>query len=220
MITIQEYLDDNSVDIIADVLTDADGNAYSYATKAGRAIWAMYRYAPMNTCDSDDGIKRWIQRGKDMAYNLDERYAQLFTAYENFKATGDLTSIESKQKQVTATGGTVANTGSVTNTNKDDKVITTTAEAIPQYQKASDGTWLTGRNVSTPNGTVVDTRVDDTAVTTNMTATTDITGISGVIPSELIERMRNGLFNPYLEYAREYRSLFIPFWFDECGCGI
>lgn len=218
MISLQSYLDDNSVDLVQSFLEDPDGNAYSYATKAGRAIWANYRYAIMNTCGDSDGIGRWIQRAKDIAYNMDERYSQLFTAYENFKATGDITSIAIKQKQTIVTDGTLKNTGNVTNVNTNEQVVTGTTEAIPQYQNASEGEWLTERTKSTPEGNITDKRTDDTTAKTDSTVTTDIEGTAGVLPSELIQRMKDGMFNPYLEYAGEFRSLFVPFWIDECGC--
>lgn len=216
--SLQSYLDDNSTDLIADVLTDADGNAYSYATKAGRAIWATYRYAIMNTCGDDDGIKRWIQRGQDIAYNMDERYSQLFAAYEQFKSTGVLTDINIGQKQTAVTDGTVKNTGTVTNVSDDDRKITGTTEAIPQYSDASNGTWLTGRTGTATDGDLTDTRTDDTTAKTDATVTTTIEGTGGVLSNELIRRMKDGLFNPYLEYAREFATLFVPFWVDECGC--
>lgn len=252
MYSLQSYQDENSVDLVASFLEDPDGNAYSYATKAGHAIWANYRYAIMNTCGDSDGIKRWVQRAKDIAYNCDERYSQLFTAYENFKATGDITSIAIKQKQTTGTHGTVVNTGDVTNTNTNNQTVIGTTEAIPQYANAggiktitknpqidSDGkvvkddngkivydtdtvetenSWLTGRTKTTPEGTIVDKRDDNTTATTDVATTTEIDGTAGVLPSELIQRMKDGMFNPYLEYADEFRSLFVPFWIDECGC--
>lgn len=202
MTTLADYLEDESVDLVDSILTDPDGNAYSYSTKAGRAIWATYRYAMLNTCASESGIERWIQRGRDIAYNLDERYSQLFAAYESFKTAGTLTSIDITE--------TTTTTSSTEQSGTDSSSTTATSEDLPQYASASSGTWLTGRNASDGSGTT--TGKSDTTATMSHAST------GGALAGELIERMRDGLFNPYLEYAGEFRDLFVPFWSDECGC--
>lgn len=202
MITLDSYLEDNSIDLVDSILTDPDGNAYSYSEKAGKAIWAMYRYALMNCMPAEKYINRWIQRGRDIAYNLDERYSQLFTAYESLKTAGKPVSID-----ITDTGTTTTETeGSSTGTSEN----TDTSEAIPQYADASQGTWLTGRGKS--SGSNSGTSTGKATVTENRSST------GGSLPVELMQRMRNGLFNPYLEYAGEFENLFVPFYIDESGC--
>lgn len=132
MTTLDEYLENNSVDLVDSILTDPDGNAYSYSEKAGKAIWATYRYAMMNCRSAEKSVTRWIQRGRDIAYNLDERYAQLFTAYETLKTEGKPTSID-----MTDTGTSKSSaSGTTAGTTKD----TFTTEAIPQYTDASSDT--------------------------------------------------------------------------------
>lgn len=203
MTTLQDYLDDNSVDLVDSILTDPDGNAYSYSDKAGKAIWAMYRYAMMNCKPTEKYITRWIQRGRDMVYNLDERYSQLFKAYEALKDAGRATSLD-----MTDTSKVVTDS---LNTTENEGDVTVTGETIPQYADASADSWLNSRAITdddtkqTAKGQVVNTA----------TATT----MGGNLPIELMNRMRNGLFNPYYSYAEELSELWVPFYVDEgCWC--
>lgn len=202
MISLDSYLEDNSVDLVDSILTDPDGNAYSYSNKAGKAIWATYRYAMLNCKPTEKYITRWIQRGRDIAYNMDERYSQLFTAYEALKTAGTPTSIDITDKATTTVESESSNTGSNSNTD--------TSEAIPQYANASEDSWLTGRGIS--NGSNTGSSTGKATTTENRSST------GGNLPIELIQRMKAGLFNPYLEYAGEFRDLFVPFFIDECGC--
>lgn len=203
MTTLQDYLDDNSVDLVDSILTDPEGNAYSYSEKAGKAIWATYRYAMMNCRSSEKSITRWIQRGRDMVYNLDERYAQLFTAYEALKTAGKPTSIDMTDSGTTTTDATGDSAGT-------DK-RTDTNEVIPQYADASQDSWLNSRAVS--DGSSSGTTHEESTTTYSNTVT------GGNLPIELMNRMKDGLFNPYLDFARALSDLWVPFFVDEgCDC--
>lgn len=235
MYSLQSYLDDTGTDLVADWM---DG--YSYADKSAKAIWALYRYAVINACNTETGITRWIQRCKDIAYQLDERYSQLITAYESLKESGDATSIKIIDKSTTTTTdkgtsdqstSTTDNRTAKTTTVTDDGATsetTTTSEDIPQSADASASQWLNNRE-TTKGATTQDTTVTEDSTGTDTgtatvtesdtrdgTSTTERTSTYGLIPLELFQRMKDGLFNPYYEYAQEFRDMFMPFYADEC----
>lgn len=207
MITLQDYSDDNSdTDLISslielDSVTVKTGDSevtVDVSTKAHDTIWRMYRYAPLNCRDSEKYINRWKQRFSDIAGNMAERYNVLFKAYETYRLTGQLSTIDSVNS-VTVNGGTTSN---------GDSTGQVTSEAIPQYADASEGEWLTGRQKSA--------NTNSNTVQNYSEAVSK--GIGGYIPAELVARIRNNSWNPYMEYAGEFSELFVPFYVDECGC--
>lgn len=210
MISIESYKDDNGVDLIQTAYDAMLADGYitqtqydTYMAKPYRTIWAMYRYRFMNCCPCDTYIDRWKQRFMDIAYTLTEKYDLLFTAYESIKADGSIVGLTSKTKVVGNDTGHVGSSGS-----NDD---TSTVENIPQYADAASGEWLSVRNKANgTNASTIDTNTDSTITTESAL---------GLLPAELAEKMRNALFNPYAEYAKEFDSLFVPFYIDECGCG-
>lgn len=219
MITMQDYADDNNdADIIGwmtDTTVTAPDNYKAFDTvtvvvgdssvtvdvnkEVHDTVWRMYRYAPMNCRDSEKYINRWKQRFSDIMSNVATRYNVLFKAYETYRLTGQLESIDS-ETVVTVNGGTTSN-GNDSNT--------VTAEAIPQTADASDRTWLTGRNKSAgTNSNTVQNYSNAVA-----------RGINGYTVSELVSRIRDNNWSPYEDIAGEVRDLYIPFYIDECGCG-
>lgn len=197
--TLQSYKDETGTDLIDTVL---DG--YSYKDKCAKSIWAEYRYDVINCCGTESAVSRWIQRCKDIAYQLDERYSQLFSAYEQLKTDNKVTDITITDKSTTTTESETSQ--SDTSTTK----TTSTGESIPPYSDASKGTWLDNRDTTDGTGT------NEGKGTAKGTSTTERDSTYGMIPLELFKRMKDGLFNPYYEYAREYSKMFVQFWADEC----
>lgn len=200
MYSLQSYKDENDTDLVESFLSDYT----DYYDKCSKQIWALYRYAVLNACNSDTGIERWVQRAKDIAYTLDERYSQLFTAYESLKTAGDVTSITLKDSSVVTT------TSKTDDVRSDSGTSEQTSEDIPQNAASTDLDWLTSRDKGTTGNESKGSAQTDGTVTTERNST------NGLIPLELFQRMKDGLFNPYLEYAREYDRLFMPFYADEC----
>lgn len=236
--TLQGYLDDNKVDLI-DTAISSD---YVYKAKVSAQIWAMYRYAIINGCD----IARWTQRATDKATNLHNRYSTLFAAYDALQDAGDLTALDSTEtetetRDLATTSGsteTTAATGSTsdTRTTATDTDVTSsntaTGEDLPATSGSSASSWLNSRDISngsqTQDTTVTETgsgsTKDDTTRTASGTGTDKGTitrarnSQSGMIPAELYRRMKDALYDPYYEYAREWYDLFVPLYADICGC--
>lgn len=209
VLSLQDYLEANQIDLIDsayDVMqtsygVDADTVAL-FKDKPSKAIWASYRYQLLNCCGCGVYVDRWKHRFSDRAYNLMEKYTLLFKAYEAMKTAGSMTAIESVSKVTTANEGT-AHSETATDS-------TATTENIPQYADAQSGEWLNGRNKD--KGTV------GTDGKTSDSGTIETASALGMLPAELAEKMKNALFNPYTEYAREFEDLFIPFYASGCGC--
>ncbi len=208
LFSLQDYLEANEIDLIdgaydvmqASFSVDADTIAM-YKDKPAKAVWATYRYQLMNCCGCGAYIDRWKYRFSDRAYNLMEKYTMLFKAYEELKSAGELT------KTGSVTVMTSENEG--TSSSKTGTDGTVTGERIPQYADASQGQWLNDR-----------TRTEAEASTEGKDAnkgTVKTESALGMLPSELADKMRNALFNPYVEYAREFEDMFVPFYASRCG---
>lgn len=207
LLSLQDYKDANDIDLVnqgfASLETtysvDADTVAL-FQDKPAKAIWATYRFQIMNCCGCETYIDRWKYRFADRAYNLLEKYKLLFAAYEELK--GGLGSIDS-------TGTMTTHGDASTHTNGSSDTVMTN-ENIPQYANALGDKWLNNR-ANTDN----DVTADGTS-TNNVEVTTK--SALGMLPAELAGKMKNALFNPYLEYAREFSDLFVPFYASGCDC--
>ena len=207
LLSLQDYKDANDVDLIDSAYTTLEANygvdsetLATFRDKPAKAIWATYRFQLLNCCGCDTYIDRWKYRFADIAYNMLEKYKILFAAYEELKS--GLGSIDS-------TGTIVTHSDASTHTDGDNS-NTATSENIPQYADASQGEWLNGRSKNT--GTV---SADGTS-TNNIEVTTK--SALGMLPAELADKMKDALFNPYEEYAREFASLFVPYFASGCEC--
>lgn len=208
--TLQYYKDNNDIDLIDECYSEmvsegimSEDDATLYKGKPARSLWAYWRYTMLNCRDCEDSIARWKQRFKDRAYLLSEKYGVLFNAYEEIKGNGKLSEMYSTSTTTTHSDGTIHS-----GTNNDSEMTT---ENIPQYADASKGTWINNRQ-NTGAETVTDgTSSDD--------GTVEQKSALNMIPAEMIDKMRHNLFNPYFEYAEDFRTLFINFWADECPCG-
>lgn len=209
LLSLQDYKDANDIDLVdqgfasLETLYSVDKDTIAtFQDKPAKAIWATYRFQLLNCCGCDTYIDRWKYRFTDKAYNLLEKYKILFTAYEQLKNNNSLGVTDSVNTVVTTNSGTT-HSESVNNGQ-------TTNERIPQYADASSGQWLNDRvksdGTNSADGT---THGDGTIVTTSAL---------GMLPAELADKMKNALFNPYQEYAREFADLFIPFFASECDC--
>ena len=209
VLSLQDYLEANQIDLIDsayDVMQTSYGvdtdTIATFKDKPSKAIWATYRYQLLNCCGCGTYVDRWKYRFADRAYNLMEKYALLFKAYEALKTAGSMTAIESTSKVVTKNEGTAHSETETDNT--------VTTENIPQYADAQSGEWLNGRNKD--KGTV------GTDGKTSDSGTIETASALGMLPAELAEKMKNALFNPYVEYAREFEDLFVAFYASGCGC--
>lgn len=210
MITLQYYKEQNDIDLIdtcySEMLAEgliSDSDATLYRAKPTKMIWAYWRYTLMNTCGSDDSVARWKQRFKDTAYLLSEKYNILFNAYEELKGNGKLSEMYSTTLTTTHNEGTTH-----VGTSGED---TATIENVPQYGDASTDNWINNRNKNKSEGTTDGKTGDD--------GTIESQSALNLIPAEMAQKMRDSLFNPYMEYAAEFSKLFINFYADECGCG-
>lgn len=209
MITLQSYLEQNDVDLIDTCYTEmldegliSESDATLYRAKPAKMIWAYWRYTLMNCCGSDATVARWKQRFKDTAYLLSEKYPILFNAYEEIKGNGTLSEMYSVSKTTTHSEGTSSNSNAGTGT--------ATTENIPAYANASDDSWINSRNKTENSGSNSGSTKDDGTIETQSAL--------NLIPAEMVEKIRDSLFNPYIEYASEFGRLFINFYADECGC--
>lgn len=222
---LQGVKDDDGRDLIDEAISDD----YSYKSKVTSILWAQYRYAILNNTDVD----RWVQFATDRATLLNNRYSLLFAAYEAFKTSGDLTSIQMKDSRadsrtITDTGtGTSSGTVTTTDSTDTDSTDVVTNEDIPATSGSSASNWLTSRTRDTFDGTVSENGTQTSSSSDNSSnnrtddGTTTLTYMDGAIPPELIDRMKRNLFDPYLEYAREFNDLFVPFYTNDiCGCWI
>lgn len=209
LLSLQDYKDANDIDLVnqgfasLETLYSVDADTVAtFQDKPAKAIWATYRFQLLNCCGCGTYIDRWKYRFADMAYNLLEKYKILFAAYEQLKNNNTL--------GVTDSVTTVVTTSSGTTHSESDGNGTTTNERIPQYADASGGQWLNDR--------VKNDSANSADGTNEASGTIVTTSPLGLLPAELADKMKNALFNPYQEYAREFADLFIPFYASECAC--
>lgn len=208
LFSLQDYKEANEIDLVARAFalleTSYDVDAATIATyqdKPAKAVWATYRYQLLNCAGCGTYVDRWKQRFADRAYNLMEKYTILFKAYEELKSAGELTKTGSASKMTTQNNGTTQASSENTDT--------VTSENIPQYADASQGQWLNARNINKGSATANGSSAD--------TGTVETVSALGMLPAELADKMRNALFNPYVEYAREFEDMFVPFYASRCG---
>ena len=189
--------DDDGVPI--DCFADAIPDANPYKDTLSSMLWARYRYSMINSVCLD----RWLQRVKDTALLIDQRYQMLIAEFETQKE---------KMASIMRTGSsetyhdvhTSVPTGS-------DKVVTEN-EDLPQSADAEDSKWLSDRNTSTstPGVTVTDT--------TDGTRTIEQ---GDALNAEQYRKVLDNLKDPYVAYTQEFEGLFVNY-FDMyggcCGC--
>ena len=186
--------DDDGVPI--DCFADAIPDANPYKDTLSSMLWARYRYSMINSVCLD----RWLQRVKDTALLIDQRYQMFIAEFEQQKE---------KMASIMRTGSsetyhdvhTSVPTGS-------DKVVTEN-EDLPQSESAEDSKWLSDRNTSTstPGVTVTDT-TDGTREIEQGDA----------LNAEQFRKVLDNLRDPYVAYTDEFAGLFVNY-FDLYGCG-
>lgn len=209
--TLQNVQDDESRDLVDEGIAAT----YSYKSDAAAMIWARYRYAVLNTTDLD----RWVQRFKDRVTQLDRRYSLIFSAYSAMQTAGDLTDIDSIDTETE--NHTNNGTANRTTTDSDSSTVDTTqtGETLPATSGSSASSWLDQRNISNSTGSQTRNGTDNTTTTDTGEITRTHNYHNGMIPAELLDKLRNNLFDPYYEYAGEFRDLFIQMYDNEaCGC--
>lgn len=211
--TLQSMQDDEGRDLIDEAIP----GACSYKAQVSTMIWAMYRYAILNSCDPD----RWVQRATDRWTLLDNRFSVIIEAYEELRRSGDLGLLESTSEETETRDltGTSARETSASGTSSADSVDT--SENLPQYANAGSGTFLSDRGTSESSGSSTSTGSENVTTTDGGTVKRVHKDRMGAIPAEMLDRMRTSLYDPYYEYAKEFSDLFVRLWADECGgCGL
>ena len=189
--------DDDGVPI--DCFADAIPDANPYKDTLSSMLWARYRYSMINSVCLD----RWLQRVKDTALLIDQRYQMLIAEFEQQKEK--MASIQRAGYSETYHDETKdSSTGS-------DKVVTEN-EDIPQSENAEDSRWLSGRNTSTSTpGVTVTHEADGTRTVTEADA----------LNAEQFKKVLDNLKDPYVAYTDEFEGLFVNY-FDMyggcCGC--
>lgn len=209
--TLQSMQDDEGRDLIDEAIPDT----CAYKTKVSPMLWAMFRYAILNTCDPD----RWVQRATDRYTLLDNRYSVIIEAYEALKETGDLSLLESTSEELETRNLTGSSSRETSATGTSSMDSTDTSENLPQYANASSGTFLSDRGTSESSGTNSSSGTESVTTTDGGTVKRVHVDRMGSIPAEMLDRMRSSLYDPYYEYAQEFADLFVRMWADECGCG-
>ncbi len=186
--------DDDGVPI--DCFADAIPDTNPYKDTLSSMLWARYRYSMINSVCLD----RWLQRVKDTALLIDQRYQMLITEFEAQKE---------KMASIMRTGSsetyhdvhTSVPTGS-------DKVVTE-VEDMPQSANADDSKWLSDRNTSTstPGVTVTDT--------TDGTRTIEQ---GDALNAEQYDKVLRSLKDPYVAYTAEFEGLFVNYFDMYGGC--
>lgn len=211
--TLDSVLQNDNIDLIDEAIADT----YSYKDKVSKNIWAMYRYYLINAYD----LERWKQRVTDRVTLLHNRYSVLFSAYDDLVTDGTITALDSVDTDTETRD--LAETS--TRTTSIDSQQTThdvgTSEALPATSGSSASSWLTNRDISDGTVTGSNDGTDNGSTTDKGTVKHERVTRGGMIPAELYERMKNSLYDPYYEYAREFDYLFVPYYADECGrCGL
>ena len=186
--------DDDGVPI--DCFADAIPDANPYKDTLSSMLWARYRYSMINSVCLD----RWLQRVKDTALLIDQRYQMLIAEFEARKE--GLASIRrAGYSETYHDESTDAPAGSDT--------IVTEQEDIPQSADASGTRWLSGRNTSTSTpGVTVTHEADGTRTVTEADA----------LDAEQYDKVLRSLKDPYVAYTNEFEGLFVNY-FDLYGCG-
>lgn len=186
--------DDDGVPI--DCFADAIPDANPYKDTLSSMLWARYRYSMINSVCLD----RWLQRVKDTALLIDQRYQMLIAEFETQKEK--LASIKRDGYNETYHDeSTDASTGS--------DVIVTENEDIPQSADASGTKWLSGRNTSTSTpGVTVTHEADGTRTVSE----------SDALNAEQFDKVLRNLRDPYVAYTDEFEALFVNY-FDMTGGG-
>ena len=189
--------DDEGVPI--DCFADAIPETNPYKDTLSSMLWARYRYSMINSVCLD----RWLQRVKDTALLIDQRYQMLIAEFETRKEA--MASImRTGSSETYHDVHTSVPTGS-------DKVVTEN-EDLPQSESAEDSRWLSDRNTSTstPGVTVTDT-TDGTREIEQGDA----------LNAEQYRKVLDNLRDPYVAYTDEFAGLFVNY-FDMyggcCGC--
>lgn len=198
-----------------DLVDEAIPDTFAYKEKVSNMIWAMYRFAVLNSCDLD----RWVRRASDKSTLLDNRFTVIMEAYEELRATGQLNSLssESSETETRDLTGTVSRSTSREDTSTQNDTATT--ENLPEYLNADSGVFLTSRDKNTSTGTLGSNGTERGSTTDSGTVKRVHVDRLGLIPSEMLERMKNALYDPYYEYAKQWDDLFVRLWADE-GCYI
>lgn len=177
-----------------DCFEDAVPQDNPHREKLVRRLWSMFRYSMIgSTC-----LDRWLQRVKDRAEIVDERYRLLCAEWESRK--DDLASIDMGWSETYEDHNTQSPTGS-------DQVVRK-FEDIPQTAGAAASEWLSRRDTDTS--------------TPGVTVKTDANGnrkhvSNDMLNAEEFDRVEKALRSPYAIYAKEFADLFANYWAMECG---
>ena len=221
--------DDEGVPI--DCFADAIPDANPYKDTLSSMLWARYRYSMINSVCLD----RWLQRVKDTALLIDQRYQLLIAEFETQKEK--LASIKRDgysetyhDKSVSTPSGsdtTVTDHDNETTGTTSDSAVTE-QEDLPQSADSSGTKWLSGRTTGTNEGNTSGTDKGKTTVTDTpgVTVTSETDGTRTVteadaLNAEQYEKVLRSLKDPYVAYTQEFEGLFVNY-FDMyggcCGC--
>ena len=186
--------DDDGVPI--DCFADAIPDANPYKDTLSSMLWARYRYSMINSVCLD----RWLQRVKDTALLIDQRYQMLIAEFEAQKEA---------MASIQRAGYSEAYHDKTVDSSEGSDVVTTENEDMPQSADASGTKWLSGRNTSTSTpGVTVIHEADGARTVTEADA----------LNAEQYRKVLDNLRDPYVAYTDEFAQLFVNY-FDMYGCG-
>lgn len=182
------------IDCFADAIPDA--NPYKAALED--MLWARYRYSMINSVCLD----RWLQRLKDQALLIDQRYQLLIAEFESQKE---------KLASIQRSGYSETYHDEMTDSSEGSDTVVTKREDIPQSSGASSEEWLSARDTSTSTpGVTVKHEADGTRTVTE----------SDALNAEQYRKVLDNLRDPYVAYTAEFAGLFVDYFdLNACGCG-
>ncbi len=186
--------DDDGVPI--DCFADAIPDANPYKDTLSSMLWARYRYSMINSVCLD----RWLQRVKDTALLVDQRYQMLIAEFEQQKK---------KLASIKRDGYSETYHDESTDSSEGSDVVVTENEDLPQSADVTDTKWLSGRNTSTSTpGVTVSHEADGTRTVTE----------SDALNAEQYDKVLRNLRDPYVAYTDEFQGLFVNYFDMNGGC--
>lgn len=182
----------NPVDCFADAVPETN----PYKATLEDMLWARYRYSMINSVCLD----RWLQRLKDQALLIDQKYRLLIAEFETRKDS---------MASVMRTGYSETYHDETVDSSEGSDTVVTKREDIPQTSGASSEEWLSARDTSTSTPGVTAKHESDGTRTVSE---------ADALNAEQYEKVLESLRDPYVAYAEEFAGLFVNY-FDLGGCG-
>ncbi len=182
------------IDCFADAIPDAN----PYKATLEDMLWARYRYSMINSVCLD----RWLQRLKDQALLIDQKYQLLIAEFEAQKE---------KIASIMRTGSSETYHDVHTSVPSGSDKVVTEVEDLPQSADADSSKWLSDRNTSTSTPGVTVTDTTDGARTIEQ---------GDALNAEQYRKVLESLRDPYVAYTAEFEGLFVDYFdLNACGCG-